>query len=123
MLRYLFASEKAGRHGDMCRKWCELNQLIPEIEYIDMVDRMNTSQYFGKVKGKTERVPLPVGAPLDLYISGFSCKDNSLTNRHRQPVVTTSRDGESSQTLDASIKTILAMFPKYLNTSTSWSAI
>ena len=97
----------------MCRKWCELNQLMPEIEYIDMVDRMNTSQYFGKVKGKTERVPLPVGAPLDLYISGFSCKDNSLTNRHRQPVVTTSKDGESSQTLDASIKTILAMFPKF----------
>jgi len=84
-----------------------------EIEYIDVVERMNTANYFGKAKGMSAPVALPIGEPLDIYVSGFSCKDNSLTNRFRSPVVTTDRAGESRLTMEACMKTILAMLPKF----------
>lgn len=49
---------------------------------------------------------------IDLYFGGFECYDNSVVNRHRQPILVSEREGGSLLTLRCMVGTIGSIQPR-----------
>ena len=57
--------------------------------------------------------PVPLPETLDLYIAGTSCRQNSLRNRKRNPVLASENQAtESAETLNSVVATICLLRPR-----------
>ena len=124
---YCFASEDKSTHGDAAVAFLNRN-LKPNVVFEDMVARMEAHTngvrdhaVFGDGKRRRRQKATDTAAPsaptaqlpardvLDIYIAGFTCTDNSTSNRNRKPMC---EGGKSETTFSASIKSINALRPR-----------